>query len=267
MTPSFGQVRFGPDDITTWPERRVRKLRGQMTMVFRNPHTVLNPRMTVRTLLEEPLLLHDRMARIDRRRAAEALADAVRLQPRELDCRPGELTTARLQLVCLARAMATQPRMIVLDEPTAELDVAAAADLLDLLATLRRERNTAIVLITNDIAKLRPVADRIAVLYLGQIVETGPADEMLRDPLHPYTQALLSAHLTADPTQRGRRIRLRGESPPPQERPPGCGFAPRCPLVETRCRTGAPASNQVGPNRTVACVRVFEGTSRIPLSR
>ena len=262
-----GAVMLEGTDISTLPERRLRRLRGRMTMVFRNPLAVLNPRMTVRALLEEPLRLHTKMAAAERRTTVGALAERLRLRPGELERRPADLALDRLQLVSLGRAIATKPRLLVLDEPTREMDMAAAAQFLSLLAELRDESDMAIVLISHDIAAVQPVADRIAVLYLGEIVEEGATADLLRDALHPYTQALLSAHLPADPTRRGRRIRLRGEAPQPEDRTSGCGFAPRCPIAENRCRSGAPTPNQVGADRRVACLRVLEGTSRIPLSR
>ena len=264
---SGGAVMLEGDDITALAERRLRRLRGRMTMVFRDPRSVLNPRMTVRALLEEPLRLHKGLNATARRDAVVTLAERLSLRSDELDLRPQALATDRLQLVGLGRAIVTQPKLLVLDEPTSELDVAAAAHLLALLARLRDEENMAIVLISHDIAAVQPVADRIAVLYLGEIVEEGVCADLLRDPLHPYTQSLLSAHLPADPARRGRRIRLRGEAPLPDERTPGCGFAPRCPIAENRCRSGAPTLNQVDTDRRVACLRVLEGSSRIPLSR
>ena len=262
-----GAVMLEGADIATLPERRLRRLRGRMTMVFRHPLAVLNPRMTVRALLEEPLWLHTKMTAAERRAAVAALAERLRLRPGELDLRPAALAVDRLQLVSLGRAVATRPRLLVLDEPTREMDMAAAAQFLNLLVQLRDEFGMAIVLISHNIAAVQPVADRIAVLYLGEIVEEGATADLLRDALHPYTQALLSAHLPADPARRGRRIRLRGEAPQPEDRTPGCGFAPRCPIAENRCRSGAPTPNQVGADRRVACLRVLEGSSRIPLSR
>ena len=262
-----GTVLLEGADISTWPERRLRALRGRMTMVFRNPLAVLNPRMTVRELLEEPLRLHGRMSAAERRATVEALAERLRLRPGEMEMRPAGLAMDRLQLVSLGRAIAPSPRLLVLDEPTREMDMAAAAQFLDLLAQLRDEFGMAIIVTSHNIAAVQPVADRIAVLYLGEIVEEGTTAELLRDALHPYTQALLSAHLAADPARRGRRIRLRGEAPLAEERTAGCGFAPRCPIAENRCRSGAPTPNLVGADRRVACLRVLEGSSRIPLSR
>lgn len=266
VAPEEGAVLFEGRDITTMPERRLRRLRSRMTMVFRDAATVLDPRLTARALIEEPLRLHARMAAGERRAAVDAVAARLRLSPAELERRPGDMGIDRLQLVNVGRAIVTQPRLLVLDEPTRDLDVAAAADLLNLLAELRAGR-MAIVMTGHDIAAVQPVADRIAVLYLGEIVEEGATADILRDALHPYTQALLSAHLAADLTRRGRRIRLRGEPPTPEDRSPGCGFAPRCPIAENRCRSGAPTPNQAGTDRRVACLRVLEGTSRIPLSR
>jgi oligopeptide/dipeptide ABC transporter ATP-binding protein len=266
VAPDTGAVLLEGADITTLPERRLRRMRGRMAMVFRDPEAVLDPRMTARALLEEPLRLHGSMGAAERRAAVDAMAARLGLLPAELDRRPGALGIGRLSLIGLGRAIITEPKLLVLDEPTRHLDVAAAADLLNLLAELR-DGGMAIVMTGHDIAAVQPVADRIAVLYLGEIVEEGPTADILRDALHPYTQALLSAHLAADVARRGRRIRLRGEPPALEDRTPGCGFAPRCPIAENRCRSGAPTPNQVGTDRRVACLRVLEGTSRIPLSR
>jgi len=265
VAPEGGAVLVEGTDITTTPERRLRRMRGRMTMAFSDPAEVLNPRMTVRALIEEPLRLHAPRG-TDRRAAVEAVAERLGLSLAELALRPGDLAPGRMQLVGVGRAIVTQPRLLVLDEPTRDLDAAAAADLLAVLAGLRDE-GMAIVVTTDDIAAVQSIADRIAVLYLGEVTEEGPTADLLRDPLHPYTQSLLSAHLPADPSRRGRRIRLRGDPPQPEDRTPGCGFAPRCPIAESRCRSGAPTPNQVGSDRRVACLRVLEGTSRIPLSR
>lgn len=265
VTPDSGTVLLEGADITAAPERRLRRMRGRMTISFSDPDLVLNPRMAARALIEEPLRLHAPRG-TDRRAAVDAVAERLGLTSAELALRLDELGPGRLQLVSLGRAIVSQPRLLVLDEPLRDLDAAAAADFLSVLAGLRDE-GMAIVVTSDSVAAVQPAADRIAVLYLGEIAEEGAANDLVRDALHPYTQALISAHLPADPARRGRRIRLRGDPPRPEDRTPGCAFAPRCPIAESRCRSGAPTPNQVGIDRRVACLRVLEGTSRIPLSR
>ena len=247
-----GAVLLEGEDISTLPERRLRRLRGRMTMVFRNPLAVLNPRMTVRALLEEPLRLHTKMTAAERRTVVDALAERLRLRPGEVALRPADLSIDRLQLVSLGRAIVTRPALLVLDEPTREMDMAAAAQFLSLLAELRDASDMAIVLISHDIAAVQPVADRIAVLYLGEIVEEGSTADLLRDALHPYTQALLSASPTLDPALQRKVIPIQGELPSPLAPPNGCAFHPRCPQVVPRCREEAPQLRDVGGQR-VAC--------------
>ncbi len=266
LKPSAGRVTIGGDDITDWPESRLRRLRAQMTLVFQDPWAALNPRMTARRLIEEPLLLHTDLGRAARRDAARELARRVRLAPEQLDRLPVNLSGGQLQRVCIARAIATKPRLIVLDEPTSSLDLSVRTGILDLLAELRAETGVAMLFITHDLGTLRLIADRIAVLYLGRVVEQGSATDVLDTPLHPYTQVLLSAHLPADPAQRVRRIQLAGEIPSPLARPAGCPFVTRCPLAEPRCRDLTPPLFPAGSAHAAACVRVPEGTSRIDRS-
>jgi oligopeptide/dipeptide ABC transporter ATP-binding protein len=258
LKPSAGRVTLGADDITAWPDSRLRPLRARMTMVFQDPWSALNPRMRIRRLIEEPLLLHTKLSAGERRAQAEALAGRVRLAPQMLDRVPSELSGGQLQRVCIARAIATSPAVIVLDEPTSSLDLSVRAGILDLLGELRAETGAAMLFITHDLATLRLIADRVAVLYLGGIVEQGSAAAVLDAPEHPYTKALMSAHLSADPAERSARIRLTGEIPSPISRPPGCAFATRCPLAEPRCTAARPALRPVGEGREVACVRVGE---------
>lgn len=260
LRPSGGRVVVDGQDITAFPESRLRPLRSAMTMVFQDPWSALNPRMRVRRLIEEPLLLHRHLSSADRRAEAEVIADRVHLSRAQLDRTPGELSGGQLQRVCIARAIATKPHLIVLDEPTSSLDLSVRAGILELLVELRAATGAAILFITHDLATLRLIADRVAVMYLGRIVEEGPSEEVFRAPLHPYTQALLSAHLPADPTMRPNRIRLTGEIPSPLNRPPGCPFATRCPLAEPRCGSAPPSMFDAGADRRVACLRVPEGT-------
>ncbi len=265
--PSAGRVMFEDRDITDDPEWRLRKLRARMTLVFQDPWSALNPRMTARRLIEEPLQLHTPLSAAERRAAAEALAARVHLAAAQLDRTPGELSGGQLQRVCIARAIATSPRMVVLDEPTSSLDLSVRAGILDLLAELRAGTGAAQVFITHDLATLRLIADRVFVLYLGRVVESGPAREVMDAPAHPYTQALLSAHLSADPAVRSARVRLAGEIPSPLQRPAGCGFVTRCPLAEARCRAAPPRLVATGPGREAACVRVADGTNIIHTAR
>jgi len=264
LRPSSGRVTLEGQDITEWPERRLRKLRAHMTLVAQDPWAALNPRMSARRTVEEPLLLHTKLRRPQRRAEGERLARRVHLLPEHLDRLPSGLSGGQLQRVCIARAIATRPRLIVLDEPTSSLDLSVRAGIIELLAELRADTGVAMLFITHDLGTLRLIADRIAVLYLGRLIELGPAARVLTDPAHPYTQSLLSAHLPADPSVKPSRIRLAGEIPSPVARPPGCPFATRCPLVEARCHAPPPFA-PAGPDRLVACIRVPEGTHRIAI--
>ena len=263
LRPTAGSVTIEGNDITEWPERRLRRMRARMTMVFQDPYSALNPRMSVRRLIEEPLKLHTPLRGAALRAEAVRLAERVHLSRAQTDRAPGELSGGQLQRVCIARAVATEPALIVLDEPTSSLDLSVRAGILDLLAEIRAETGAAMLFITHDLATLRVIADRVAVLYLGHVLEEGPTARVMDAPSHPYTQALLSAHLPADPEVRPRRIRLEGEIPSPMARPPGCPFQTRCPLVEPRCRTGRPPLLTSGPDQTAACVRVVDGSNRI----
>jgi len=263
LQPSGGAVRICGHDITTWPERRLRPLRAGMTLVFQDPWSALNPRMTARRLIEEPLRLHVPMNRVARRDAVEALAKRVHLAPTQLDRYPTELSGGQLQRVCIARAIATSPRLIVLDEPTSSLDLSVRAGILELLAELRAETGAAMLFITHDLATLRLIADRIIVLYLGRVVEEGTTTQVLDAPAHPYTQALLSAHLPSDPERRVTRIRLTGEIPSPIDRPQGCPFVTRCPLAGPRCAATVPPLQEVMPAHRAACLRVTDGNHQI----
>ena len=263
LRPTSGSVQVAGSAITDWPERRLRPMRARMTLVFQDPWSALNPRMSVRRLIEEPLRLHTDLRQAALRDAAEQLADRVHLSPAHLDRTPSDLSGGQLQRVCIARAIATRPALIVLDEPTSSLDLSVRAGILDLLGEVRAETGAAMVFITHDLATLRLIADRIAVLYLGRIVETGPVGAVMDDPAHPYTQVLMSAHLPADPMIRPQRIRLQGEIPSPLDRPSGCPFQTRCPLVEARCRDAMPPLVGASPDHLAACVRVPDGTNRI----
>ncbi len=264
--PSAGRIRFAGQDITDAPERHCRALRGAMQMVFQDPWAALNPRMTARELIEEPLLLHTPLSRAERREEATRLGLRVRLPEAMLGRYPSELSGGQQQRVCIARAIATKPALIVLDEPTSSLDLSVRAGILDLLAELKEETGAAMLFITHDLGTLRLMADRVMVMYLGRVVEQAPAATLYAAPAHPYTQALMSAHLPADPAVALARHVLKGEIPSPIDLPPGCFFASRCPVALPACRALAPPLEPVAgdPARRAACLRLADGGNRLP---
>jgi oligopeptide/dipeptide ABC transporter ATP-binding protein len=249
-----GRVRLEGQDITALSASALRRLRPLMQMVFQDPWATLNPRMRIRSVLEEPLLLHTRDNAQVRREKAEAMAARVHLGGRLLDRYPAQLSGGQLQRVALARALMTQPRLVVLDEPTSSLDLSVRAEILELLDELRHQDQVSYLFITHDLGTVRLIADRIVVLYLGAIVESGPTDRIFSAPQHPYTRALFSAQLSTDVRQRGQRIVLQGEIPSPVDLPTGCAFAGRCALADQRCRSERPLLH-VQDGVEVACFK------------
>lgn len=266
LKPDGGQVRFQGRDITHLPESACRPLRAEMQMVFQDPWSALNPRIRISELIAEPLLLHMKLPRSERQDRAEHLARRVRLTTELLTRYPSELSGGQLQRVCIARAIATNPKLIVLDEPTSSLDLSVRAGILELLAELKAETGAAMMFISHDLGTVKLISDRIMVLYLGGVVEYAPAAQVFAAPAHPYSQALMSAHLPADPTAVLRRHVLEGEVPSPINLPPGCHFASRCPVAVPQCRETAPALRPVHGDIThqAACLRIAEGANRIP---
>ena len=267
IEPTAGRVRFGGEDLLALRAGELRARRRRFQVVFQDPYGSLDPRQRVASIVEEPLAIHTDLDRGGRRaRAAELLA-AVGLAP-ELGRRfPHELSGGQRQRVGIARALAPEPELLVADEPVSSLDVSVRGQILDLLAGLRERLGLTLLLIAHDMAAVERLADRVAVMYLGRVVELAPARELLRAPLHPYTASLLSAVPVADPARRrrqGRRIVLPGEPPSPFAPPAGCPFHPRCPSARPRCaaerpplapaasaaRAGAPVG---GGGRAVAC--------------
>jgi oligopeptide/dipeptide ABC transporter ATP-binding protein len=253
-----GSIRFAGDSLATLSSRQMRALRAKLQIVFQDPWASLNPRLGVRRLIEEPLLLHSPMSAADRRLAVERLADRVRLSRAALDRYPVDLSGGQLQRVCIARALATGPELVVLDEPTSSLDLSVRAGILDLLHGLRAETGMAMLFISHDLATVRLLCDRVIVLYLGRVVEEGPAAALFAAPRHPYTKALLSAQLSPDPRERAARIQLTGEIPSAASPPPGCAFASRCSYAVEACRAAVPALREVGQQHRAACIRLNE---------
>ena len=250
-----GTVVFGGEDITRLRGAPLRRLRRRMQMVFQDPQDSLNPRMTVGSIVGEPLLEHG----IAKGRAlveqVGALLDSVGLRPSYANRYPHEFSGGQRQRIGVARALALRPRFIVCDEPIAALDVSIQAQVVNLLQDLRERFNLTYLFISHDLAMVRHIADRVAVMYLGKIVELAPAAALYAAPRHPYTQALLSAAPGHDPRVEARRQRilLRGEVPNPAAPPPGCRFSTRCPQASEICSRQQPEWREVAAGHSVAC--------------
>ena len=241
LPPTEGRISFDGSDLATMAPDDLRRLRQRMQIIFQDPWGALNPRHTIGRLMEEPLLLHTSLTAQQRREEVVAMAQRMQLGLPLLERYPAQLSGGQLQRVCIGRALATKPDLLVLDEPTSSLDVSVRAGILQLLDTLRRETGVAMLFISHDLETIHALCDRVVVLYLGCEVESGPVESVFKSPAHPYTQALLSAQLFADPAVKTERQHLRGEIPSPLAAPPGCPFSTRCPIYESRCDAGLPA--------------------------
>jgi oligopeptide/dipeptide ABC transporter ATP-binding protein len=254
IEPTAGQVAYDGTDLTHLDQRELRALRRQMQMVFQDPFSSLNPRLTVGDTLGEALDIHHlapgKAARA--RRIGELLA-RVGLEPAHAHRYPHEFSGGQRQRIGIARALAVEPKLLVCDEPVSALDVSVQAQVINLLQDLQHERGLAYLFISHDLAVVEHFCQRVVVMYLGRVVESGPAREVCRIPQHPYTRALLSAVPVVDPESKRERIVLGGDVPSPIEPPAGCPFHPRCPVAEARCRTEVPAARTLGDGRVVAC--------------
>lgn len=248
ITPTSGTIRLGFTDLLDARGEALRQLRRQVQMIFQDAEGTLDPRMRVRQLLVEPLAAFG-LLEGDRQGVERRLLDLVNLTPDLLDRHPHQLSGGQRQRIGLARALSLDPSVVVADEPAASLDLSVQAQMLELLQRAQAERGISCLLITHNLRVLRLMADRVAVMYLGRIVEIGPTEQVFNDPAHPYTQALVHA---SPGRQRGESPRvLTGEPPDPIDPPSGCHFHPRCPVVEGRCHDAAPALS--GGARMVAC--------------
>ena len=245
--PTAGAIRFDGDDLLALDRRALRARRRDMQIVFQDPYASLDPRLTVGAIVAEPLAIHrvgDRRARA--RRVAELLA-TVGLEPEAATRYPHEFSGGQRQRIGIARAVALEPKLVVADEPVSALDLSIQSQILNLLVELRRRLGLAYIFISHDLAVVEHVSDRVAVMYLGRVVETAAADDLFDAPKHPYTQALISAIPEPDPARRRERIVLAGDIPNPEAPPPGCPFHPRCPQAMDRCRREAPRTVDLGP--------------------
>jgi peptide/nickel transport system ATP-binding protein len=245
-------------DIARANRRLLRRLRPQIRLIFQDPFSSLNPRMTVLDIVGEPLLLNgvrNRGERVDR---VSELLRRVGLRPEYMRRFPHAFSGGQRQRIGIARALALNPRLVVADEPVSALDVSVQAQILNLLIELQAESGLTYLFVAHDLSVVKHISDRIAVMYVGRIVEIAPGDRVFHSPRHPYTEALLSAVPTPDPRTRRERIVLAGEVPNPTAPPSGCYFHPRCPYAIERCRIDTPPLETIAPGQQVACHRAHE---------
>jgi oligopeptide transport system ATP-binding protein len=255
VRPTGGQVLYRGERVSGLSEGGMRRYRRELQMIFQDPFASLNPRMTVGRIIAEPMHIHGLHAPRDRKLEVMRLMDLVGLNPRFLNRYPHEFSGGQRQRIGIARALAVEPKLIFCDEPVSALDVSIQAQVVNLLQRLQDQLGLAYVFIAHDLSVVRHISDRVGVMYLGRIVELSRADELYRNPKHPYTKALLSAVPVPDPVRERTRQRvvLQGEVPSPERRYPGCPFADRCPIAEPACSESPPQLE--GAEHQVACFR------------
>jgi oligopeptide/dipeptide ABC transporter ATP-binding protein len=251
IEPTSGNVTFNGTTLASLSERDLRKQRRHFQLIFQDPFASLNPRMTVSDIIEEPLMLHDIVPPQDRIKRVHELMRRVGLKPEFALRYPHEFSGGQRQRIVIARALAGEPKLLVCDEPVSALDVSIRAQILNLLRDLQRDLGLAMIFISHDLSVVKHIADRVAVMYLGRIVELAPSDELFSNPRHPYTRALLSAIPVTTPQASRRRQLLEGDVPSPVNPPEGCHLHTRCPYVQERCRSERPVF--VGDKHAVAC--------------
>jgi oligopeptide/dipeptide ABC transporter ATP-binding protein len=257
IEPTSGKVIFDGTDVLALDPKALRALRRRMQIVFQDPYGSLNPRMTVGAAVREPIIVHRLALKRDANARVAELFDEVGLDPSHTDRYPHELSGGQRQRVGIARALSLKPEFIVLDEPVSALDVSVQAQVLNLLADLREGRGLTYLFIAHDLAVVRHVADRVAVMYLGRLMEVAATADTYAEPIHPYSTSLLSAIPKPDPDAQSERIVLSGDMPSARTRTSGCAFYPRCPHPDKDevCRSEEPQLSEVKPGRWVACFK------------
>jgi oligopeptide/dipeptide ABC transporter ATP-binding protein len=252
IEPTEGQVFFNGQDITSFSEDKLRKFRKEFQMIFQDPFASLNPRMKIGDIIEEPLIVHG-VEKEERKQRVERLLDVVGLTPFHADRFPHEFSGGQRQRIGIARALAVNPQLIVADEPVSALDVSIQSQILNLLKDLQNEFGLTYLFISHDLSVVEHISDRVGVMYLGRMVELADKDSLYKEPLHPYTKALLSAVPVPDPKVKRERIVLKGDLPSPSNPPSGCTFHTRCPFATEECKVKVPEWKEVREKHYVSC--------------
>ncbi|WP_409177834.1 ABC transporter ATP-binding protein [Brevibacillus fortis] len=253
IEPTDGEIFFEGQDIRKLNESELRRARRNMQLVFQDPFASLNPRKTIGQLLEDPLIIHGIGNSVERRKQVEEMIQIVGLSKQQLDRFPHEFSGGQRQRIGIARALILRPKLIVADEPVSALDVSIQAQILNLMQDLQKEFNLTYLFISHDLSVVRHISDRVAVMYLGKVVEVADKQSLYEKPTHPYTQALLSAVPVPNPHLATQRIILEGDLPSPANPPSGCTFHPRCRYCMDICKTVAPVASEVSRGHFVTC--------------
>jgi oligopeptide transport system ATP-binding protein len=256
IEPTAGQIVFEGKDVTNLGGEELRVLRRKMQIIFQDPFASLNPRMTVGSIISEPLEIHDLFdSKKDRLDRVKQLIELVGLRPEHINRYPHEFSGGQRQRIGIARALAVEPSFIVCDEPVSALDVSIQAQVINLLMDLQQQLGLTYLFIAHDLKVVEHISNRVAVMYLGKVVEMAEADELYRHPTHPYTRALLSAIPVPDPRGKEQRIILTGDVPSPINPPAGCNFHPRCPDMIEECKKTCPSLRNTRPAHETSCIR------------
>jgi oligopeptide/dipeptide ABC transporter ATP-binding protein len=253
IEPTSGSIVLEGKDVTRLGKRAMRPYRRQMQMIFQDPFSSLNPRMSVADIVGEPLEVHGLAHGKDKQAMVAGLFDQVGLRRSQMKSFPHEFSGGQRQRISIARALALNPRLIIADEPVSALDVSIQAQVINLMMDLQREKRLSYLFIAHDLAVVEHISHRIAVMYLGKIAEYADKKTLFTNPLHPYTQALLSAVPVPNPKLRREKRLLQGDVPSPINPPPGCTFHTRCPFAEDRCRQEVPVLKEIAPGHGVSC--------------
>ncbi|WP_284141072.1 MULTISPECIES: dipeptide ABC transporter ATP-binding protein [unclassified Virgibacillus] len=251
LEPTSGEIYFKGENITNFRGEKLRKLRREMQLIFQDPYASLNPRKSIEKIISEPMKIFN-IPREEREKRLDYLLEVVGLSAYHKQRYPHEFSGGQRQRIGIARSLALDPELVICDEPVSALDVSIQAQVINLMEDLQAEFDLTYVFIAHDLSVVHHISDRVAVMYLGELVEIGDAQEVYRDPKHPYTQALLSAVPQVNPNEEKQRIILKGDLPSPQNPPSGCKFHTRCPFAEEICRTSKPSLRKASENGVMA---------------